>query len=600
MNVFDFITLFGGLAMFLYGMEIMGGGLKKSSGVAIKKVLGKLTHNVVFGVLTGMLVTAVIQSSTATIVLTVGLIGAGLLNLKQAASIVMGANIGTTVTAQMIRLMDIDSSGNAVLEVFKPSTLAPASLIVGIMLLMFFKRSRVKNAGEIFVGFGVLFSGLMSMTNSVSGLENSQVFADMMREFADIPVLGIVIGLVITVIIQSSSATVGILQALSSTGAISFSLVYPVIMGINLGTCVTTAMVCSIGTGKDAKRTGVVHILFNVFGTVVFMIGMTVFRYSGLFPDLWTKTVNSGDIANFQTLFNLVTAVLLVPCVNLLVKMSKKIVKDDPVKPKYAALKVLDDNLFVSPDIAVSEAEKGIAAMGKMAVASLCESFALLHSYSDTTAAEILETEDQIDAFTDMCDNFLVRLSKHTKSNAQNRSVNRLMQINTDFERIGDYATNILEHARDIKEQGITFSGQALSELDLICGAVKEILDLTVGAVETGDIMSAQRVEPLEEVIDDMTALLKDRHIERLKAGKCTVGAGIIFVETLTYLERASDQCSSVALLMLARDNEEIMANHHQYLRELHKGSKQEYSDELARRREQYMEPLIKLEDSAG
>ena len=268
--------------MFLYGMEIMGGGLKKSSGVAIKKVLGKLTHNVVFGVLTGMLVTAVIQSSTATIVLTVGLIGAGLLNLKQAASIVMGANIGTTVTAQMIRLMDIDSSGNAVLEVFKPSTLAPVSLIVGIMLLMFFKRSRVKNAGEIFVGFGVLFSGLMSMTNSVSGLENSQVFTDMMREFADIPVLGILIGLVITVIIQSSSATVGILQALSSTGAISFSLVYPVIMGINLGTCVTTAMVCSIGTGKDAKRTGVVHILFNVFGTVVFMIGMTVFRYSGL------------------------------------------------------------------------------------------------------------------------------------------------------------------------------------------------------------------------------------------------------------------------------------------------------------------------------
>ncbi|MBR6501791.1 MAG: Na/Pi cotransporter family protein, partial [Firmicutes bacterium] len=291
------IRLLGGLAMFLYGMEIMGDGLKQSSGDALKNFLGKLTQNTVLGVLTGALVTAIIQSSTATIVLTVGLIGAGILNLRQAVSIVMGANIGTTVTAQIIRLMDIEAGGNSILVFFKPDTLAPVALIIGIIFIMFIKKEATKNTGMIAMGFGVLFTGLMSMTAAVDPLAESPVFVDVIQRFSNMPMLGIIIGLVTTVIVQSSSAMVGILQALSSTGVITFELVYPMIMGINLGTCVTTAMVCSIGSSKDAKRTGAVHIIFNCIGTVLFMIAMTALRAMGYFPGLWESVSNSGDIA---------------------------------------------------------------------------------------------------------------------------------------------------------------------------------------------------------------------------------------------------------------------------------------------------------------
>ena len=595
MDVFDFITLLGGLAMFLYGMEIMSDGLKKSAGSALKTVLGKLTHNVLLGFLTGAVVTAVIQSSTATIVLTVGLISAGILNLKQAAGIVMGANVGTTVTAQLIRLMDIDSGGNVVLEIFKPDTLAPVALVVGIVLIMFTKSSKFKNSGEIFAGFGVLFIGLMNMTGAVDGLKNSDVFKNMIEKVAEYPALSIIVGLVITVIIQSSSATVGILQALSSTGTLTFSLVYPMIMGINIGTCVTTAMVCSIGSNKDAKRTGIIHIVFNVVGTILFMIVMSILRACGVWPELWNSVSDSGAIANFQTVFNLLTAFALLPFAGLLVKLSTKIVKDDPVKDDVKPFRVLDEKLFISPDIAVDEAEKAISEMGVMASRNLTLALDMFKNYSAEDAEKIRAREDRIDEFTDTCDNFLVRLSKHAKSGSQNRTINRLMQTNTNFERIGDYATDILEFAEDMRKDGITFSAGAQRELAIMCSAVEEIVDLTVKAVESGDLSVAERVEPLEETIDDMTALLKDRHIERLKEGKCVVSAGLAFVETLTSLERAADQCSSIALLLLARENQEIMANHHQYLRELHKGAKSGYTEELNRRHGQYMVPLKEI-----
>ena len=595
MDVFDFITLFGGLAMFLYGMEIMSDGLKKSAGSALKTVLGKLTHNVLLGFLTGAVVTAVIQSSTATIVLTVGLISAGILNLKQATGIVMGANVGTTVTAQLIRLMDIDSGGNVVLEIFKPDTLAPVALVIGIVLIMFTKSSKFKNSGEIFAGFGVLFIGLMNMTGAVEGLKDSEMFKEMIQKVAEYPALSIIVGLVITVIIQSSSATVGILQALSSTGTLTFSLVYPMIMGINIGTCVTTAMVCSIGSNKDAKRTGIIHIVFNVVGTILFMIVMSILRACGVWPELWNSVSDSGAIANFQTVFNLLTAFALLPFAGLLVKLSTKIVKDDPVKDDVKPFRVLDEKLFISPDIAVDEAEKAISEMGVMASRNLTLALEMFKNYSAEDAEKIRAREDRIDEFTDTCDNFLVRLSKHAKSGSQNRTINRLMQTNTNFERIGDYATDILEFAEDMRKDGITFSAGAQRELAIMCSAVEEIVDLTVKAVESGDLSVAERVEPLEETIDDMTALLKDRHIERLKEGKCVVSAGLAFVETLTSLERAADQCSSIALLLLARENQEIMANHHQYLRELHKGAKGEYTEELNRRHDQYMVPLKEI-----
>jgi len=595
MDAFDFITLLGGLAMFLYGMEIMSNGLKKSTGSALKNVLGKLTHNVFWGFLTGAAVTAVIQSSTATIVLTVGLISAGILNLKQAAGIVMGANVGTTVTAQLIRLMDIDSSGGFWLRIFNPDTLAPVALVVGIVLIMFTKSSKFKNSGEIFAGFGVLFIGLMNMTGAVEGLEDSQLFIDMINKVTEIPALSIVVGLVITVIIQSSSATVGILQALSSTGTLTFSLVYPMIMGINIGTCVTTAMVCSIGSNKDAKRTGIIHIVFNVIGTVLFMAVMSILRACGAFPELWNSVSDSGAIANFQTVFNLITAFALLPFSGLLVKLSMLIVKEDNGKEKIKPFRVLDEKLFISPDIAVAEAEKAIGEMGRTAANNLILSFSMFDKYSAEDAEKIRAREDRIDEFTDTCDNFLVRLSKHAKSGSQTRAINRLMQTNTNFERIGDYATDILEYAEDMKREGVKFSSGAQRELELMCSAVEEIVDITVTAVENGDLSLAERVEPLEETIDDMIALLKDRHIERLKEGTCVVSAGLAFVETLTYLERSADQCSSIALLLLARENPEIMSNHHQYLRELHKGVKREYTEELNRRHQQYMVPLLEI-----
>jgi phosphate:Na+ symporter len=319
--------MLGGLAMFLYGMEVMGVGLKKSSGETLRRILETLTRNTFTGVLTGMLVTGIIQASSATIVLTVGLMAAGLLTLRQAASIVMGANIGTTVTAQIIRLMDLETKGNAILEFFKPSTLAPIALIIGVILLVFIKRLGKGGLGEILIGFGILFSGLLAMTSAVSPLAESDFFLEIITKLAAMPLVGIVTGIVITVIVQSSSAVVGMLQALSSTGVMTFDLVYPLIMGINIGTCIVTAILCFIDSSRDAKRAAVVHILFNCIGTVVFMIGMWILRRLGAFGSLWESTVNSGSIANFQTLFNVITAIMLMPFTGFLVGASQRIIR---------------------------------------------------------------------------------------------------------------------------------------------------------------------------------------------------------------------------------------------------------------------------------
>ena len=372
-SILMIVKLLGGLAMFLYGMEIMGDGLKQGSGNALKNVLGKLTQNAFLGVLTGALVTAVIQSSTATIVLTVGLISAGVLNLRQAVSIVLGANIGTTVTAQIIRLMDVDSSGNSILTFFKPDTLAPIALIIGIICVMFIKKESSKNIGMIALGFGVLFMGLLGMTDAVEPLSSSKAFADVLGRFSEMPILGIAVGLVCTVIVQSSSAMVGILQALSVTGVMTFDLVYPIIMGINLGTCVTTAIVCSIGSSKDAKRTGVVHIVFNTIGTILFMIAMTILRKAGFMADMWGSIVDSGVIANFQTIFNLVTAVVLLPFTGLLVKIACSIIKEDeePQEVQYPELAVLDSKLMMTPPLALAEVNKIAVEMAKLAKANI-------------------------------------------------------------------------------------------------------------------------------------------------------------------------------------------------------------------------------------
>ena len=593
MDIFSVISLLGGLAMFLYGMEVMGDGLKNASGSALKKVLGKATQNIVLGVITGMLVTAVIQSSTATIVLTVGLISAGILNLKQAVSIVMGANIGTTVTAQIIRLMDIDSSGNVILQFFKPETLAPVALIIGILLIMFIKLPNSKTTGEIFVGFGILFAGLLNMTAAVEPLSESPEFIDLMQRFGDKPFLALMVGLVLTVIIQSSSAMVGMIQALSVTGAMTFNLIYPMIMGINLGTCVTTALVCSIGSSKDAKRVGVVHIAFNVLGTILFMIVMELIKGFGGFPDLWQSTVNSGGIANFQTLFNLITAVVLVPFAGYLVKLSMAIVKPDVVNEEDKAyLPVPDAKLYEVPKLALSEAKKAIARMGEVAFKNLKRSCMLLEVFDERRVSVINENEDNMDVFTDSMDTYLVDLSKHVETDADSQRITTLMQTSTNFERIGDHAINIMEVAQSVNEGKLEFSQSANEEFEVVKDAVFEITTMAIAAFAHMDSDIARRIEPLEEVIDDMVLNLKDRHIERLKRGECTTANEMAFVEALTNLERIADQCSNVALLVLSESDKAILGNHHAYVRELHKGGDEIYNEEVAKRKKQYLSRL--------
>lgn len=593
MNIFSVISLLGGLAMFLYGMEVMGDGLKNASGPALKKAMGKATKNVVFGVITGMLVTAVIQSSTATIVLAVGLISAGILNLRQAVGIVMGANIGTTITAQIIRLMDIDSSGNIMLEFFKPSTLAPFSMFVGILLIMFIKRPNSKTKGQIFMGFGILFSGIMSMTAAVSPLSESPAFIEIMAKFSSQPILAILVGLVLTVLVQSSSAMVGMLQALSVTGALTFKLVYPMIMGINLGTCVVTLFICSIGSSKDAKRTGIVHILFNTIGTVLFMIGMEILRSMGAFPELWDSTVNSGSIANFQTLFNLVTAIALIPFAGKLVNVSLKIVKINKAEEEdRAELAVPDEKLYEIPELAISEANKAISHTGYVAVKNLKRSCKLLERYDEERAGVISENEDKIDLFTDSIGNYLVNLSNSVETDFDNQRINSFMQTSTNFERIGDHAVNVLEAAQSKKTGKLEFSEEAEKELALVEEAVFEIADITMDAFKNLDVEEARRIEPLEEVIDDMVLTLKNRHVERLKKGDCTTAAGIIFMDIITNLERVADQCSNVALLILSEKDRNILGNHHAYLKELHQGVNIVYNSELEARRKQYLTRL--------
>lgn len=594
MDIFAIIKLLGGLAMFLYGIEIMGDGLKNSSGAALKRILEKVTGNPIMGVLTGTLVTAVIQSSTATIVLTVALIGAGVLSLRQAVSIVLGANIGTTITAQIIRLMDIDSGGNLFLEFCKPETLAPIALVVGIILIMFIKNKSANTAGDIFIGFGILFSGLMNMTAAVDPLADSPAFAAILSNFANNPLLGILSGLVLTVVVQSSSAMVGMLQALSSTGAMTFSMVYPIVMGINLGTCVTTAMVCSIGSSKDAKRTGVVHITFNTIGTVLFMILMTVLQKNAAFgADFWVRTVDSGGIANFQTVFNLLTAVVLLPFTSQLVALSKVLVREDkPREMVHPELHTLDEKLYISPAVAMSEATKAVAAMGAIARDNFRRCSQQLFQYDASVLQGIDEDENALDTFADDSDHFLIGLSKALESESDDRQLDMLMQVVPSFERIGDYGTNLVEMSQRLQEESTLFSETAKKELGIICDAVNEIVALTVDVFATDDRQRVKTIEPLEEVIDDMVMILRDRHTKRLKNSACSVSSGLVFMETLTYLERTSDHCSSIAVMMMARDNEAILQNHYEYLREIHSGNDALYRAEKERRREQYIKPL--------
>ena len=593
------IQMLGGLAMFLYGIEVMGDGLKNSSGEALKRVLEKVTGNVLMGVITGTVVTAVIQSSTATIVLAVALIGAGVLNLKQAVSIVLGANIGTTITAWLTNLAFMESGDNWLLWLFDTDTLAPIALFAGIVLIMFIKSNKTKTIGDICIGFGILFVGLMNMTGAVKGFSDSPLFVEFLSSFSKSPLLGILAGLVITVIVQSSSATVAMLQSLSATGAMDFAGVYPIIMGINIGTCIVTAFYCFVGgSARDSKRTGVAHVAFNTIGTVIFMIVMSLMQHFNVFgAAFWSMTVDSTVIAIFQTLFNLITAALLLPFTNQLVRLSLLVVKDEPEHiHRHPELHTLDEHLYISPAMALAEANKAVAFMGSVAKANFERCCNVLISGDLSEVDKINSEEETLDNFADRADHFMIGLSKVVEFEAQDRQVDMLLQTVPSFERIGDYGTNLVELAERLKNEDGSFSEMAKKELHLICGAVNEIIGITVQAFANDDNEAAKAIEPLEETIDDMVMILKDRHTKRLKAGACSISSGLVFMDALNHLERTSDHCSSVGVMMLARNNEAILQNHHDYLHNLHLGNDLDYRAEKNRRREQYILPLNEIQ----
>ena len=574
MTIFNIITLFGGLALFLYGMRLMGDGLKKGSSDAFKSAMEKVTNNPLVGFLLGLGVTAVIQSSTATIVLTSGLVGAGILSLHQSIGVILGANVGTTVTGQIIRLLDVNASDTSLLNFFKPSTLAPLASIIGILFIMAVKGRKSDTVGSITMGFGILFTGLLSMTAAVSPLSESETFANMFFQLSDKPVLGFLLGAGVAFLLQSSSATIGILQAISTTGALTFSSVYAIIIGVNIGDCVTTAIVCSIGSEADAKRTGVIHILFNIAGSVLVILGLMVLRGFGVLDPLWDKVLTSGGIANVHTVFRLVSAVVLLPVCSRFEKLSRKLVKDDVQIGENVdhELSLLDEKFFTSPAIALSGAGEAITTMARLARSGVMNAMNVLEKFDRHTVDIICENEEHIDKLADHVDNYLIRLSPHVPTGHSNDLLNYYIQCFGEFERIGDHAVNLTENAQEFIERNASLSPVARQELAVLTEALGEILDYTYSAFGATDYDAARKIEPVEEVVDDLVATLRSNHIHRVRDGQCTVYAGLTFLDILVNVERIADQCSNVGVFTLSMSDKHIMNNHHDYIHELHQG----------------------------
>ena len=574
MTIFNIITLFGGLALFLYGMRLMGDGLKRGSSDAFKSAMEKVTNNPLVGFLLGLGVTAVIPSYTATIVLTSGLVGAGILSLHQSIGVILGANVGTTVTGQIIRLLDVNASDTSLLNFFKPSTLAPLASIIGILFIMAVKGRKSETVGSITMGFGILFTGLLSMTAAVSPLSESETFANMFFQLSDKPVLGFLLGAGVAFLLQSSSATIGILQAISTTGALTFSSVYAIIIGVNIGDCVTTAIVCSIGSEADAKRTGLIHILFNIAGSVLVVLGLMALRGFGVLDPLWDKVLTSGGIANVHTVFRLVSAIVLLPVCSRFEKLSRKLVKDDVQIGENVdhELSLLDEKFFTSPAIALSGAGEAITTMARLARSGVMNAMNVLEKFDRHTVDIICENEDHIDKLADHVDNYLIRLSPYVPTGHPNDLLNYYIQCFGEFERIGDHAVNLTENAQEFIERNASLSPVARQELAVLTEALGEILDYTYSAFGATDYDAARKIEPVEEVVDDLVATLRSNHIHRVRDGQCTVYAGLTFLDILVNVERIADQCSNVGVFTLSMSDKHIMNNHHDYIHELHQG----------------------------
>lgn len=589
MDFFMIVSLLGGLALFLYGMSMLGSGLEKLSSGRLEQTLEKLTNNVFKGVLLGALVTGAIQSSSATTVIVVGLVNARILKLRQAIGIIMGANIGTTVTAHILRLSDL-SSDNFFLMLLKPTTLAPVVGIIGILMVMAGKKQKYKTLGEILLGFCILFTGMFNMEAAVSPLSESPEFANLFASFSN-PVIGVLVGAGVTAIIQSSSASIGILQALSSTGIITWSSAIPIILGQNIGTCITPIL-ASIGATKNAKRTAAVHLSFNIIGTCVFLI--VIYTIQSFSPfSFWDLPIDKGGIANFHTTFNVCVTLMFLPFVGLLEKLVIHLIPDQQTADEVDDPAIaLDDRLLTSPGLAIQHCRDAVLQMGKLARKNFSASVRQLEQYNHKEAEKIREREDTIDRLEDRLGNYMLKIPQDNLSEQSSATISALLHILSEFERIGDYSINLVEFAENMESTGAEFSPQAQFELTTIGEAVKEAIDMALGCFEKQDLALAETIEPLEEVVDQMQETLKDRHINRLRNGQCTVDAAFPFVESLSCLERISDHCSNIGVYMISyvRGSDEV--DHHTYIMQLHAGQVGHYNEQFRRYTEKYYDQI--------
>lgn len=564
MNIFDFLSLVGGLSLFLFGMKLMGDALEKRAGGKLKTILGKITSKKLTGFLLGLGVTAVIQSSSATTVMVVGFVNSGLISLTQAINVIMGANVGTTITAWILSLTGI--SGNSVwVQLLKPSSFTPVLALFGIILYMFCKDDRKKDTGMILLGFATLMFGMETMTGAVAGLKDVPEFRNILLMFSN-PVLGVLAGAALTAIIQSSSASVGILQALSATGQVTYGAALPIIMGQNIGTCVT-ALLSSVGTNKNARRAAVVHLLFNIIGTVVWLAVYCILNGAFHFAIVDTA-INQVGIAVVHTSFNILCTALMLPLSGYLEKLSRAIVRD---RDEHEATQMLDERLLSTPAIAI-ERSRGVAfAMARESAAALKSALVMLTEYDPAAAETIRYQEKKVDEYEDLLGTYLVKLSARSMTAADSGEAAKLLHVIGDLERISDHAVNILESAEEKRDKGLEFSDDAKRELGVMTAAVGEILDLSVRAFENSDLKSAALVEPLQRVIDTLKEQLRTRHILRMQRGRCTMEMGFIWSDLLTSLERVAGHCANIAgcEMQMAHDSLEL----HEYSHELLAGN---------------------------
>lgn len=578
MTIFNALNLIGGLCLFLFGMNLMGQALERRAGSGLRSLLEKMTQNRLMGLLAGLGVTAVIQSSSATTVMVVGFVNSGLMTLRQSIGVIMGANIGTTVTAWILSLSGIEGS-SLLVQMFKPSTFTPILALVGIILYMFCKADKKKDTGMILLGFATLMFGMEAMSSAVSSLRNVPQFREIFLMFSN-PILGVLVGAVLTGIIQSSSASVGILQALASTGQVTYGAAIPIIMGQNIGTCVT-ALLSSIGTNKNARRAALVHLNFNVIGATVGIVLFYVVRAVAA-PVLLGQAASEWGIAVAHSIFNILCTAVLLPMGGLLEKLVLRLVPEGKQPQREAEL---DERLLATPALALERCRTLIADMASYSMESLRESLNAITAYNQKSAEHIREDEAKTDHYEDIIGSYLVKLSARKIGESDSALAAEYLRIIGDFERIADHSVNILESAEEMQQKGIAFSAAALQEYATMAGAVREVTALAYDSFVSGDVQAARQVEPLEQVIDDLKEEMRTRHIRRMQQGSCGIEAGFIWSDLLTNLERISDHCSNIACCMIEGDDHNL--HRHEVLQSI-RGSGEIFDREYSSYRQKY------------